>query len=110
MAVVLAKDAQMALHALRIFLQVAAQLLQLAEHQPGMVGESLAGRRERDAVAVAVKQFAAHALLEILDAHARGGQRQRRTLRAAREAVAVGDVDEEPQVHQVEMHGAILNP
>ena len=99
------EHAQVALHALGVLLQVAAQVFDLVQHQPRVVGKSLAGRRQRHALAAAVQQLAAQAFLEVLDAHAGRGQRQVRTLGAACQAVAVGDVDEQPQVDEIEMHG-----
>jgi hypothetical protein len=100
------EDAQVALHALRVLLQITAQVLDLVQHQPRMVGEGLARRRERHALAAAVQQLRADPLLQVLDAHARRRQRHVRALGPARETVGLGDVDEEAQVDQVEVHGA----
>jgi len=99
------KHAHMALDAAHIFLHVAAQVLDLREHHARVRHEGLARWRQRHALAGAVEQLGANALLQVLDARAGRGQGDEGQLGATRHAVGVGDMHHQAQVHKVEMHG-----
>ena len=60
--------------------------------------------RQRHALTGSIQQFETQLLLEILDPVAGGRRRQMRTLRRAREVLRVGDMKEQTQIHEIEMH------
>ena len=69
------KNAQVALDAFGVLLHVAAHVLDLAQHNVGMLDKSLSRRRQGHALAAAVKQLGTDALFEVFDARAGGCQR-----------------------------------
>ena len=79
--------------------------LDLAQDQPRMVEQALAGRGRRHAAAVAREQRHAHRSFEPLDAFAGRRQRQMHARGAMGDAARFGDSDEQFQVDQIEMHG-----
>ena len=82
----------------------------LLQHQPRMVHEGLARRRERHPLTGAIQQLDAQALFQILDTYRCCRQRHVRALRAPREAVGFGDIDEELDVGKIEMRSHDVHP
>ena len=85
--------------------QLAAHRLELLRHQPGVMDQREPGGRGRHAAPLALEQGRAELLLHVADALARRGERQPAARRAMGDAGGVGDVQDQPQVDQVEAHG-----
>ncbi|OED09501.1 hypothetical protein A9Z05_31450 [Burkholderia sp. A2] len=96
------EHAYVAFYARRLFLPVAGQLLELAQHAARM---RVARRGQRDALAREARQFHADLLLEGLDAHDRGRPRQMRAFGGARGDARFGDLREKFEVDENEAHG-----
>src|SRR5690606_14934909 len=67
----------------------------------------LAGRGQLDTTAVAIKQAAAELVFQCLDPRTGGSRREKRLARALSQAGRLGDMDEQAQVGQIEMHGGL---
>lgn len=99
------KHPQVSLDAPGVLLQIAPQVLDLAQHRAGMVHKGLARRRERDALAGAVEQLGADAFLQIFDARACRRQGDVRGLGAFGQAVGFGNTHHQAQVNEIKVHG-----
>src|SRR6185437_14647608 len=84
--------------------EVAAQIVDIVDHESCMVEQAFAGRGELDAATAALEQHDAQRILQALDAGAGGSERKMRTVGAARDAAAVRYRDEEVEIDQVEAH------
>ncbi|MCY1518074.1 hypothetical protein D9M68_527800 [compost metagenome] len=98
------ENAHMALHAGHVFLQIAAELLQLADHAARVGEQGLAGAGDLHALAAAAQQLDADILFQVLDAGTGRGQRQVGTLRAAGQALGLRNMREQFQVDQIKAH------
>ena len=97
------QHAHMTARAIHIFGQVTAQIGQLLQHQPRVMHESLAGWRERHALTGAIQELDAQTLFKIFDTNGCCRQRHVRALCTARQAVGLGDVNEETNVRKIKM-------
>src|SRR5690606_7467883 len=95
------EDAHLALQAAREDLQVAVEPFEIPEHPARVDKQRLAGRRERDTLAETVQERRAQRILQVLDAHRCGADREMHALRPSRQVLRLGNADEEPQVHEV---------
>ncbi|MCY1420893.1 hypothetical protein D9M71_365300 [compost metagenome] len=86
--------------------EFALQVVHLAHDQPRVLQQAFAGGRQFDAAAVTVEQAAAELAFQGLDSRAGGGRREEGLACALGEAGGLGDVDEQTQVRQIEMHGS----
>lgn len=102
------ENADVAGVAVGLFLEVVLQVVDLAHDDPRMLQQPLAGRGDFHAAAVAVQQAGIELVLQRLDPHADGGQRQVRPLGGLRQAGGFGDVDEQAEVGEIEVHGAYI--
>ncbi|MNY12779.1 hypothetical protein D3C86_1458770 [compost metagenome] len=87
--------------------ELALEVLHLPQNQAGMVQQALARRGHLHAAVVAVQQTIAQLPLEGLDPRAGRRRRQAGLARALGQAGGFGNMDEQAQVSQVEMHGAL---
>ena len=88
--------------------QIAAHRLDIVEHDPGMIEQAFAGRRQFDAATAARQQRYAERVLQPLDPRTPRGQREMNLSRAVGNAAGLGYRDEELKVDQVETHGESL--
>ncbi len=91
--------------ALAVFAELAAQALHLLQHDACMVQQRAAGLGGAHALRVAREQRAAERVFHAAHALAGRGERHVRALGAGREAARFDNVDEEPQVGEIESHG-----
>jgi len=88
-------DAHMALHALAELAQVGVQLLQVVQQVARVVQQRVTGRRQLDALGLAIEQADAELPFQIADALAHRRQGQMFTLGGTGQAALVGDGDEQ---------------
>ena len=86
--------------------ELAAHRLELLRHQPGVMEQGEPRGRGRHAAPLPLEERRAELLLHVADALARRGERQPAARRAMGDAGRVGDVQDQPQVDQVEAHGS----
>ncbi|GMA75576.1 hypothetical protein GCM10025880_19930 [Methylorubrum aminovorans] len=98
----------MAAQAVGVLSEFAAHLFELAEHEPGVMRYGKPRRRRPHPAGMALQQGHAAIRLHAADALARRGERETGPLGAAGDALRLDDVEEQPQVGQVEAHGAIV--
>ncbi len=84
------------------------QVVHLAHDDPGVLQQLLAGGRDLHAAAVAVQQPGVQLVFKRLDPHADRRQRQVRPLGGLGQAGGFGDVDEQAEVGEVEVHGPYI--
>ena len=84
--------------------QIAAHRLDIVEHDPGVIEQAFAGRRQLDAASAARQQRYAERLFQSLDPLARRGQREMNCCRAVGDAARLGHRDEELKIDQIEAH------
>ena len=84
--------------------EIAAHRLDIVEHDPGVIEQAFAGRRQFDAAPAARQQRNAERLLQSLDPLTRRGQREMNPLRAVGDAARLGHRDEELKIDQIETH------
>ena len=89
------ENADMAGVAVGLFLEIVFQVIDLAHDDPRMLQQPLARGGDFHAAAVAVQQAGVELVLQRLDPHADGGQRQVCPLGGLRQAGGFGDVDEQ---------------
>ena len=104
----IAQQADMALQPATVAAQLALQAFYLMQHRAGMLGQRVAGGGRAHATPLAQQQRGAERVLH--GAHALAGRCQRhvRRLCPARDGARLEDVEEKPQVGQVETHAATL--
>ncbi|OMP13393.1 hypothetical protein COLO4_01767 [Corchorus olitorius] len=102
------EDADMAGGVTAVLGEFAFEKVDLAHDETGMLQQALARWRELDATTVTVEQANAELAFEGLHSRAGGGRRQGRAACALGQAGRLGDMDEKPQVSQVEMHARVL--
>ena len=86
--------------------EIAAQHLDVVQHDAGMAEQALARRGERDAAPAALEQARLpSACSETLDPRAGGRQRQIGAGGAMGDAARLRHRDKQPEVNQVEPHG-----
>ncbi|MOA16597.1 hypothetical protein D3C78_1368190 [compost metagenome] len=88
--------------------ELALQIVHLAHDYPRVLEKHLTGRGQLYPPAVAVQQPAADALLQTLDPRAGRRRRDARLARSLGQAGRLGDVDEQAQIRQIEVHGSSL--
>lgn len=88
-----------------VFGEFALQVIHLTHDQPRVLQQALAGRGQLDTATVAVQQAAAELAFQCLDPRTGSGRREKRLARALGQAGGLGDMDEQAQVGQIEMHG-----
>ncbi|MCY1395667.1 hypothetical protein D9M71_106180 [compost metagenome] len=91
-------DADIALDALGVVVQIALEVFQLLQHPARMLQQRLARGGRGDAGGAAVQQLGADVALQLLDAPAGRGKRNATVFRTLGEAGFVGDVNEELEV------------
>ena len=84
--------------------EIAAHRLDIVEHDPGMIEQAFAGRRQFDAATAARQQRYAERVFQSLDPLARRGQREMNPCRAVGDAARLGHRDEELKIDQIETH------
>lgn len=85
--------------------EFSAHRLELLGHQPCVVDQCEPGRSWHDAAALALEQGRAQLALEVADALAGRCECQSAARGAMGDVAGVGDVQHQPQVDQVELHG-----
>ena len=85
--------------------EVAFQVVHLAQDQPRVLQQALAGGSQFDPAVVAIQQAAVELSFQRLDPCAGGSRRKMGAACALGEAGGFGDMREEAQVGQVEVHG-----
>lgn len=91
-----------------VLLQFAAHVVDLLQHRARMVFERMTGVRRMHARLRPVQQRHAELVLHPANALARGLQRDVRALGTARDRAGLADVEEKPQIGQVEAHGGAV--
>ncbi|MCY1505321.1 hypothetical protein D9M68_395310 [compost metagenome] len=100
-----AHEAHVALEALAVLAELAAQPLHLLQHDARVVQQRASGLGGAHALRVTREQGRAERVFHAAHALAGRGQRHVRAAGAGREAAGFDDVEKEPQVGQVESHG-----
>ncbi|MNN31496.1 hypothetical protein D3C81_1451850 [compost metagenome] len=93
-----------AFHAGCVFLKVATELFQLADHAPCMGQQRFPRAGDLHAMTAPAEQLHAHVFLQILDPGAGSREREMRTFGAASEAAGLRDMREEFQVDEIKAH------
>ncbi len=91
----------MALHALAELAQVSVQLLQIVQQVTRVVQQRVAGRRQLDALGLAIEQADAELPFQIADALAHRRQRQMLALGGTGQTAGLGDGDEQPKGDEI---------
>ena len=84
--------------------QIAAHRLDIVEHDPGVIEQAFAGRRQLDAASAARQQRNAERFFQSLDPLTPRGQREMNLCRAVGDAARLGHRDEELKIDQIEAH------
>ncbi len=92
----------MALHALAELAEVSVQLLQVVQQVARVVQQRVAGRRQLNALGLAIEQADAELPFQIADALAHRRQRQMLALGSAGQAAGLGDGDEQPKGDEID--------
>ena len=84
--------------------EIAAHRLHIVEHDPGVIEQAFAGRRQFDAATAAREQQNAERVLQSLDPLTRRRQREMNPPRAVGDTARLGHRDEELKIDQIEAH------
>src|SRR5690606_14398432 len=95
-------DAHMTLHPLAEFAEVGIQLLQVVQQVACMVQQRVAGRRQLDALGLAIEQADTELALQAADALAPRRQSEVLALGGAGQAALVSDGDEQTQGDEID--------
>ena len=87
--------------------ELAFEVIHLAHDQPRMVQQPLACRGDLHAPAVAVQQARVELAFQGFDPRTGGSRRQEGALGALGEAGGFGDMDEQAQVGEIEVHAKL---
>ena len=104
------EEADGGLRAACIGQEIAAHRLDIVHHDPGMIEQAFAGRRQLDAAPAARQQRYAERRFQSLDPLARRGEREMNFCRTVGDAAGLGHRDEELKVDQIETHPHPLTP
>jgi len=88
-----------------VFGELAFQVIHLAHDQPRVLQQLLPGGRQLHTTAVAIQQAAVELAFQRLDPRAGRRRREVRAAGALGQAGRFGDMDEQAQIGQIEMHG-----
>ena len=80
----------------------------MQEHQAAVVQERLAGRRQGHTTIAPVQQLGVHPVFDVLDPETGRGRGHVRALGATCHAVHARDIDEQPDVYEIEFHDGSL--
>src|SRR5712671_1471059 len=100
----------MSAQALRILTEFSHHPVNLILHGLRVVNQRASGGRQGYTPPSTFKQCNAQPVFHPLDPGACGGQRQSGPFRANRDAAALGDKQEKPQIHQIEAHSTSTTP
>jgi hypothetical protein len=92
------------LEAVGVLAELAAHAFGLLQQQARVVNQRAPGRRRLHALAIAVQERRAQLELHVADTRAGGGHGQVHALGAGGDAAGFDDVQEQPQVREVEAH------
>ena len=96
------EEANGGLRAAGIGQQIAAHRLDIVDHDPCMIEQAFAGRRQLDTASAACQQRYAERFFQPLDSRARRGEREMNSCRTVGDAAGLGHRDEELKVDQIE--------